>query len=292
MTAAIQGRAATLRGLLKSDGIIVAPGAFNAFTAKILETAGFPVVYLTGYGASANLLGAPDFGLLTLTEMSDHAARMTQAVSVPVIADGDTGYGNAINVRRTILEYERAGVAGIQLEDQVNPKRCGHMQGKEIIPASEMVQKLRAAVDARQDKDFVIIARTDARGLVGLDEAIRRAQMYVDAGADVIFVEAPESREELARIAKEVKAPLLANMIEHGRTPLLRAAELEELRYKIVIFPLAMLYASAKAVMHCAKVLREQGTTESVIANMLAFHEFNDMIGLPKYKELEARYRP
>jgi len=284
-------RTATLRSLLKADGIIVAPGAFNAFSAKIIEQAGFPVVYLTGYGASANLLGAPDFGLLTLTEMADHAARMAQAVGVPVVADGDTGYGNAVNVRRTIAEYERAGVAAIQLEDQLHPKRCGHMEGKEIVPAGEMVQKLRAAVDARKDPDFVIIARTDARALVGMDEAIRRARMYLDAGADVIFVESPQSREELAKVAKEIKAPLLANMIEHGKTPLLSAAELQDLGYKLVIFPLATLYMAAKAVQDCARVLKQTGTTGSLIPRMLPFHQFNEMVGLPLYRQIEDKYR-
>lgn len=287
----IGSRTAVLRNLLKADGIIVAPGAFNAFSAKIIERSGFPVVYLTGYGASANLLGAPDFGLLTLTEMADHAARMVQAVSVPVVADGDTGYGNAINVRRTIAEYERAGVAAIQLEDQLHPKRCGHMEGKEIIAAEEMVQKLRAAVDARKDPDFVIIARTDARALLGMDEAIRRARMYMDAGADVIFVEAPQNREELARVAREVKAPLLANMIEHGKTPLLSAAELQDLGYKLVIFPLAALYMAARAVLDCAQVLMQTGTTESIIPRMLPFHQFNDLVGLPLYREIEGKYR-
>lgn len=284
-------KTAALRSLLKADGIVVAPGAFNAFSAKIIEQAGFPVVYLTGYGASANLLGAPDFGLLTLTEMADHAARMVQAVSVPVVADGDTGYGNAINVRRTIAEYERAGVAAIQLEDQLHPKRCGHMEGKEIIPAEEMVQKLRAAVDARQDPDFVIIARTDARNLLGLDEAIRRGRMYLDAGADVIFVESPQSVEELAKVAREIKAPLLANMIEHGKTPLLSAAQLQDLGYKLVIFPLATLYMAAKAVLDCAQVLMQTGTTESAIPRMLPFHQFNDMVGLPLYRKIEGKYR-
>lgn len=283
-------KTATLRKLIADEGIMVAPGAFNAFSAKIIENAGFPVVYLTGYGASANLLGAPDFGLLTLTEMADHAARMAQAVDVPVIADADTGYGNAINVRRTIAEYERAGVAGIQLEDQIHPKRCGHMEGKEIITGEEMVQKLKAAVDARKDPDFVIIARTDARALLGLEEAIRRARMYADAGADIIFVEAPQDQAELARVAREVKAPLLANMIEHGKTPLLSASQLHTLGYKIVIFPLAMLYAATKAVMSCAHILKEEGTTVNAIDDMLPFHAFNDLIGLPLYRELEKKY--
>jgi methylisocitrate lyase len=280
-----------LKKLIEGDRIVVAPGAFNAFSAKIIEKAGFPVVYLTGYGASADILGAPDFGLLTLTEMAEHAARMAQAVNVPVIADGDTGYGNAINVRRTVMEYERAGVAAIQLEDQVSPKRCGHMEGKEVIGAAEMVQKLRAAVDARKDPDFLIIARTDARAVLGLDEAIRRAKMYLDAGADVIFVEAPQSREELARVAKEVKAPLIANMIEHGKTPLLTVKELEDLGYKLVTFPLATLYAAAKAVQDCVSELMRTGTTEGAIPNMLPFHEFNKLVGLPEYRDMEAKYR-
>ncbi|NPV71978.1 MAG: oxaloacetate decarboxylase [Firmicutes bacterium] len=280
-----------LKKLLSGDRIVVAPGAFNAFSAKVIEKARFPAVYLTGYGASADILGAPDFGLLTLTEMADHATRMAQAVSVPVVADGDTGYGNAINVRRTIVEFERAGVAAIQLEDQVNPKRCGHMEGKEVIDTAEMVQKLRAAVDARKDPDFIIIARTDARAVNGLDDAIRRAKVYLDAGADVIFVEAPQSRDELARVAREVKAPLMANMIEHGKTPLLTTRELEDLGYKMAIFPLATLYAAAKAVQDCVGELKRTGTTEGAIPNMLPFPEFNNLVGLPEFRELESRYR-
>lgn len=280
-----------LKQLLSSGKIVVAPGAFNALSAKIVEQAGFPAVYMTGYGASADLLGAPDYGLLTLTEMANHAARMAQAVNVPVIADGDTGYGNALNVRRTIQEYERAGVAAIHLEDQVMPKRCGHMEGKQVIDAKEWAKKIEAAVDARTDQDFVIIARTDARAVYGLDEAIFRAKMAVEAGADVIFVEAPQSIDELRKVRDAIDAPLMANMIEHGKTPLLSVDELQELGYNLVIYPLATLYMAAQAMIEAMAELKKTGTTAGLIDRMLAFHEFNDLVGLKDFQALERKYQ-
>jgi methylisocitrate lyase len=280
-----------LRKLLSSRKIVVAPGAFNALSARIIEQAGFPAVYMTGYGASADLLGAPDYGLLTLTEMANHAARMAQAVNVPLIADGDTGYGNAINVRRTIQEYERAGVAAIHLEDQVMPKRCGHMEGKQVIDAKEWAKKIEAAVDARTDSDFVIIARTDARAVYGLDEALSRAKMAVAAGADVIFVEAPQSVDELKKVADTIDAPVMANMIEHGKTPLLSVDELQELGYSLVIYPLATLYMATQAMREAMKELKDTGTTAGLVDRMLAFHEFNDLVGLKDFQALERKYQ-
>ncbi|MDK2881772.1 MAG: 2,3-dimethylmalate lyase [Bacillota bacterium] len=280
-----------LRKLLSSGKIVVAPGAFNALSARIIEQAGFPAVYMTGYGASADLLGAPDYGLLTLTEMANHAARMAQAVNVPLIADGDTGYGNAINVRRTIQEYERAGVAAIHLEDQVMPKRCGHMEGKQVIDAKEWAKKIEAAVDARTDSDFVIIARTDARAVYGLDEALSRAKMAVAAGADVIFVEAPQSVDELKKVADTIDAPVMANMIEHGKTPLLSVDELQELGYSLVIYPLATLYMATQAMREAMKELKDTGTTAGLVDRMLAFHEFNDLVGLKDFQALERKYQ-
>ncbi|MBE3519144.1 MAG: oxaloacetate decarboxylase [Firmicutes bacterium] len=280
-----------LRQLLTSGKIVVAPGAFNALSAKIIEQAGFPAVYMTGYGASADLLGAPDYGLLTLTEMANHAARIAQAVNVPVVADGDTGYGNALNVRRTIQEYERAGVAAIHLEDQVMPKRCGHMEGKQVIDAKEWAKKIEAAVDTRTDPDFVIIARTDARAVYGLDEAISRAKMAVAAGADVIFVEAPQSVDELKKVRDAIDAPLMANMIEHGKTPLLSVDELQKLGYNLVIYPLATLYMAAGAIREAVNELKKTGTTAGLIDKMLTFHQFNELVGLKEFQALERKYQ-
>lgn len=284
-------KTAQLKQLLSSGKVVVAPGAFNALSAKIIEQAGFPAVYMTGYGASADLLGTPDYGLLTLTEMSNHAARIAQAVNVPVVADGDTGYGNALNVRRTIQEYERAGVAAIHLEDQVMPKRCGHMEGKQVIDAMEWAKKIEAAVDARTDPDFVIIARTDARAVYGLDEAIARAKMAVAAGADVIFVEAPQSVDELKKVRDAIDAPLLANMIEHGKTPLLSVDELQELGYNLAIYPLATLYMATQAIREAMTEFKKTGTTAGLVDRMLAFHEFNDLVGLKDFQALERKYQ-
>src|SRR5262249_38699013 len=210
-----------LRQMLNSPGIIVAPGAYEGISARLIERHGFQAVYMTGAGTAASVLGQPDIGLTTLTEMATHAAHIAGCVSLPVIADADTGYGNALNVIRTVREYERAGVAAIHLEDQLSPKKCGHIAGKAVIPAKEFAEKVRAASENRIDPDFIIIARTDARAVNGLDDAIERAQLYREAGADIIFIEAPTSREEIERIAKEVKAPLLSNQVPGGRTPAL-----------------------------------------------------------------------
>lgn len=280
-----------LRQLLTSGNIVVAPGAFNALSAKIIEQTGFLAVYMTGYGASADLLGAPDYGLLTLAEMANHAARMAQAVNVPVVADGDTGYGNALNVRRTIQEYERAGVAAIHLEDQIMPKRCGHMEGKQVIDAREWAKKIEAAVDTRTDPDFVIIARTDARAVYGLDEALSRAKMAVAAGADVVFVEAPQSVDELKKVRDTIDAPLMANMVEHGKTPLLSVDELQKLGYNLVIYPLATLYMATRAIREAVAELKKTGTTAGLVDKMLAFHEFNELVGLKEFQALERKYQ-
>src|SRR5215471_2585298 len=237
-----------LRQMLNAPGIIVAPGAYDGLSARLIERQGFKAVYMTGAGTAASALGQPDIGLTTLTEMTTHAAHIASCVSLPVIADADTGYGNALNVIRTLREYERAGVAGFHLEDQVFPKKCGHIAGKAVIPAREFAEKIRAASENRTDPDFVIIARTDARAVNGLDDAIERARMYRDAGADVIFVEAPTSREEIERIVKEVKSPLLSNQVPGGRTPALTVSELEQLGYKIVIFPAVGFMAATLAI--------------------------------------------
>src|SRR5688572_24943060 len=226
-----------LRELLNQLDIIRSLGAHDVFTARLIEAAGLETVFLGGFGTSASLLGLPDVGLITLTEMADAVRRMAQRVSIPVVADGDTGHGNLHNVVRTVREFERAGAAGILLEDQVTPKRCGHFEGKQVIAADEMVLKFKAACSARRDPDFVIIARTDARAVEGLDAAIARVNRYAAAGADVCFIEAPQGLDELRRIPREVKHPLLVNMLSGGVTPILPVAELEQLGYKIVVCP-------------------------------------------------------
>ena len=284
-------KTALLKQLLKAKPLLQAPGAFDVLSARIIEMAGFKTVYMTGYGTSASVIGQPDVGLLTMSEMAERARNIASAVEVPVIADADTGFGNPLNVSRTVRVYEQAGAAGIQLEDQVFPKRCGHMLGRRVIPKEEMIQKIKAAVDARQDPDFVIIARTDARTNHGLDEALARGKAYEEAGADVLFIESPESVDELSRIAKTFpNTPMLANMIEGGRTPFLPAAELEALGFAVALYPTGPLYAAAKAVKGYVEELKSKGTTAGKVADMLAFQEFNDMIGLPQYNKLEERY--
>ncbi len=237
-----------LRQMLTGPGIIVAPGAYDGFSARLIEAAGFQAVYMTGAGTAASHLGQPDLGLTTLTEMATHASHLAGCVALPVIADADTGYGNVLNVVRTVREYERAGVAGLHLEDQVAPKKCGHIAGKQVIPTGEFCDKIRAAVEYRTDPDFVVIARTDARAVTGLDDAIERANRYAEAGADVIFVEAPQTQDEIARVAREVKAPLLANMVAGGRTPSVKFSELERRGYKIVIYPAVCMMAAVQAI--------------------------------------------
>jgi carboxyvinyl-carboxyphosphonate phosphorylmutase len=249
-----------LRTLLAEPGILVAPGAYDGFSARLVEAAGFRAVYMTGAGTAASHLGQPDLGLTTLTEMAVHAAHLASCLTVPLVADADTGYGNALNVVRTVREYERAGVAGLHLEDQVAPKKCGHIAGKQVIPAREFADKIRAATEYRTDPDLVVIARTDARAVTGLDDAIERANLYAEAGADMIFLEAPQSAEEMARVARDVKAPLLANMVPGGKTPSLTVAELERLGYKLVIFPAVCMAAAVTAMESALARLGQTGT--------------------------------
>lgn len=279
-----------LRKILSTDQILVAPGAHDVLTAKIIEQAGFNAVYMTGYGTSASLLGKPDVGLLTMTEMAQRAANMAEAVNIPVIADGDTGYGNAVNAMRAVREYEKAGVACIQFEDQVLPKKCGHMLGREIVPKEEMVGKIKAACDARRDPDFMIMARTDARTNYGIDEAIERGKAYEEAGADILFIESVESIEEMKRVTSSFNVPVLANMLEHGRTPLLSAKELEEIGYDLVIFCVSSTYVTAKAVSDLMQTLKKEGTTKGYINKMIAFEDFNKLIGLPEIRRIEQKY--
>ncbi len=279
-----------LRQMMTGKQIVVAPGAHDALTAKIIEQVGFSAVYMTGYGQAASHLGKPDVGLLTLTEMVARASNIVEAVNVPVIADADTGFGNAVNVMRTLREYEKAGVAAIQLEDQVAPKKCGHMTGRQVVPKEEMVGKIKAAVDVRTDPDLMIIARTDARTVHGIGEALERAKAYEEAGADILFIESPESVEEMKQITTSFKVPVLANMVEGGRTPFLPVGELEQLGYDLVIFPTASTYLVTKALTRLMTVLKETGTTASLIPEMITFEEFNDLIGLTKIREIESIY--
>jgi carboxyvinyl-carboxyphosphonate phosphorylmutase len=285
-----------LRELLAGPDLIVAPGAYDALSARLIAQAGFPAVYMTGFGTAASVLGQPDVGLLTMSEMVSRAAAIAAVIAsvagdLPLIADADTGYGNPINVRRTIREYERAGVAGLHIEDQVWPKKCGHMEGKQVIPMDEMVQKIRAAVDARQDPDFVIIARTDANAVHGLEDAIRRGKAYHEAGADVIFIEAPRSMTELRSIAQAFPGvPLLFNWAESGKTPPLPLEEIRTLGFKLVIFPVSLLFAATYSMIGLLEVLKQGQTPASYSSQMVTFSQFTDHIGLPDIQALEKRY--
>ncbi len=279
-----------LRKRLQEKEILVAPGAHDVLTARIIEMTGFDAVYMTGYGTSASLIGQPDVGLLTQTEMFERAINIVNAVEVPVIADADNGFGNAINVQRTVRLYEKAGVACVQLEDQVSPKKCGHMMGRELITMQEMVGKIHAAVDARENGDFMIMARTDARTEFGIEAAIERGKAYEEAGADLLFIESPETEEEMKTITTSFNVPVLANMIEHGRTPLLSAQKLEDIGYDLVIFCVSSTYAAAKAVQDLMNTLKAEGTTEGFMDRMIPFEKFNRMIGLPDIRAKEEKF--
>lgn len=281
-----------LRQLLAGPELIVAPGAYDALTARLIAQAGFPAVYMTGFGTAASVLGQPDVGLLTMSEMVARVAALAEvAGDVPLIADADTGYGNPINVRRTVREYERAGVAALHIEDQVWPKKCGHMEGKQVIPMDEMVQKVRAAADARRDADLVIIARTDAAAVTGFDDALKRGRAYREAGADVVFIEAPRSPEQLDAITQTFTGvPLLFNWAESGKTPLLPLDEIRALGFKIVIFPVSLLFASTYATLRMLDRLKHGQTPAGAAASQVTFSEFTDHIGLPDIQALERRY--
>ena len=278
-----------LRELIDGPGIVVLPGAHDVLSARIIEQAGFPVVFTSGFGLSASALGVPDVGLLTMTESLDRVHRVVDAVSVPVVADMDTGYGNPLNVVRAAQECVKLGVAGVILEDQLWPKRCGHMEGKNVIPQQEHVEKIRAAVYARGDGDLVIIARTDAIAPIGLKEAIRRGHAYAEAGADIIFIEAPQSVDQLKAIAADFDVPLFANMIEGGKTPFLSAQELEDLGFKMVVYPLSGLFAATSAIQEMAQHLKATGST-SGYDRIVSFSEFEKVVDLDHYKELESQF--
>ena len=271
--------------------MIVAPGCYDAFSARLVEYVGFEAVYMTGAGVSAGLVGVPDIGLLTMNEMVDTARRIAEAVSLPIIADADTGYGGPLNVRRSVQQYENAGICAIHLEDQKMPKRCGHLKGKHVVSRAQMTDRIKAALDARTDPNFLIIARTDARATHGLKEALERGLLCLEAGADVIFIEAPEGRaemEEVCRIFSNV--PLLINRGGGGKTPALSLAELEQMGYRIAIFPGDAQKAAGKAMVDVLRVLKGTGNTTSVQDRMLGFEERFEILGLNRFREIESRY--
>ena len=280
-----------LAEMVRGPEPILAPGAYDALSARMIEQAGFPAVYMTGFGTSASLLGRPDVGLLTMSQMVDNARRIAQAVELPVIADADTGYGNPLNVIRTVQEYELAGVSAIHIEDQAMPKKCGHMENKQVVPTAEMTEKIHAAVEARRSNDFLIIARTDARAVEGLDSALRRAKAYREAGADILFIEAPQDKEEVAQVARAFPdVPLLFNWAEGGKTPPMPLQQLKELGYRIVIFPISALLVAAKAIRAALAEIKTEGTPARIFPDRASFQEFNEMIGLAEIQQLERRF--
>ncbi len=283
-----------LRSRLAEKRLIVGPGIYDAFGARLVEQAGFEVAYMTGNGVSASLLGRPDVGLVDLTLLAAHAHRVAAAIDIPLICDADTGYGNAVNVKRTIEEFEAAGVSAIHLEDQVSPKRCGHLPGaRPVVSMAEHRKKIEAAVAARRDPDFVIIARTDAAPGFGLDEAIRRGREYRAAGADVIFVELKQaSEEELKRVTGEIDAPHLVNVDEAGKVARLSAADLERLGFRLAIYPGLARYAAGYGIREALKALRTDGSTKGARDRMLTFMEYNDVLRLPDIEDWERRFLP
>ena len=270
---------------------LVIPGVYDAIGAKIVEKIGFEAMFQTGYGTSATLLGMPDYGFIGSTETIDNARRICHAVSVPVIVDADTGYGNALSVNKLVRELETAGASGIFLEDQKWPKRCGHMKGKEVIPKDEYAEKLQAALDARSDKDFIIVARTDARATEGLDKAIERGLFYKKIGADAIFIEAPKTIQEMQKIGNSINAPLVANMIEGGATPISSKSKLHSMGFKIILYPLSVLFSNTFATFQTLKELKKFGITKKSKKKMVNFDQFNEIVELSKYTKLEKRYK-
>jgi methylisocitrate lyase len=276
---------------LKERGQLVMPGVYDALSAKIASRTGFEVIFITGYSLAATLLGEPDFGLLTQTEVVAAAQRICSVVGTPVIVDADTGYGNALNVIRTVRDLRRAGAAGMFLEDQVWPKRCGHMKGKQVIPLDEQLKKLKAAIEAKDGRPFFIVARTDSRQSLGLNEAITRGIAFKEAGADAVFIEAPESRDEMKEIARHVPGPLVANMLERGVTPLMGSQELKSLGFELIVWPLAPLYGVAQSLTDIYGTLRLHGSTLAILDRLMPFNQFNDIVGLDEKYALDAKYK-
>jgi len=280
-----------LKSLLAGERCIVAPGVADAFAARMVGMEHFEACYMTGFGTSLTRLGMPDIGLLTMSEMVDNAARIVDACGLPLVADADTGYGNPMNVRRTIREYERAGVAGVHLEDQAWPKRCGHLAGKRVIPTAEMAAKLKAAVDSRRDADFVVMARTDAIAVEGFEAALERGERYREAGADVLFIEAPTSMAQLETISRRFTGvPLLYNMAASGKTPDLDNASMARFGFRIAIFPNWLLLAAIPAMRRMLRELKNKGSVAEIRKEVATFKEFTDIAGLPEVQALEDRY--
>ena len=280
-----------LSSLIKSKKPLVIPGVYDAIGAKIAEKVGFDAMFQTGYGTSATLFGMPDYGFIGATETVDNARRISNAISIPLIVDSDTGYGNALSVWKLVKELESAGASGIFLEDQKWPKRCGHMQGKEVIPQEEYTEKLGAAIDARENKDFVIVARTDARATEGLDKAIERGLQNKKTGADAVFIEAPKTLDEMKKIGKEIKSPLVANMIEGGATPMNSAQTLNKIGFNIILYPLSVLFANTFATMNILQELKNTGTTSKYKQKVVNFDQFNNLVELDKFRKMETKYK-
>ena len=290
-----QARAAApgrkLRALLRPERTLIAPGAFSPMPAKLVEQAGFEAVYMPGGGTAMNRLGVADLGLVSMTEMVDNAAAIAQSVRIPVIADGDTGFGNALNVQRTVREYERAGVAAIHLEDQQFPKRCGHLIGKSLIPLQEAALKIRAAVEARSDPDFMIIARCDALALAGMEETVERCRAYLDAGADMLFVESPRSLDEIAQIPRSIPGDHLFNVAAGGKTPFLSSEKLCSLGYRLMILPNFTALVAIKAMAEALAEMRRVGNVTTILDRCASFSDFTTLGGLPHLQELEQRFK-
>ena len=280
-----------LSRMIKSKKPLVIPGVYDAIGAKIAEKVGFDAMFQTGYGTSATLFGMPDYGFIGATETVDNARRISNAISVPLIVDSDTGYGNALSVWKLVKELESAGAAGIFLEDQKWPKRCGHMQGKEVIPQEEYTEKLGAALDARENKDFIIVARTDSRATEGLEKSIERGIQNKKTGADAVFIEAPRTLDEMKKIGKEIKAPLVANMIEGGATPMNSAQTLNKIGFNIILYPLSVLFANTFATMNILQELKNTGTTSKYKQKVVNFDQFNSLVELDKFKKMETKYK-
>jgi 2,3-dimethylmalate lyase len=279
-----------LRQLLRQPGIIVAPGAYDCLTAKLIEREGFPVVYMTGAGTAVTRVGKPDLGFATLTEMLANARAIASTINVPLIADADTGYGGALNVYRTVQEYAQAGVAALHIEDQAFPKRCGHLDGKEVVPLTDMVVKLRAAGAARTDEDLVIIARTDALAVTGLDDTLRRCAAYAEAGADVLFVEALRTQEEIDRVRREVDVPLLYNFVEHGKSPLIPVSQLAALGFKMVIFPGSLMLSVYTLAQRILREIQQHGTTATLLGEMGSVVDLFNLMGMQEALALDAQW--
>ena len=285
------GRRAALRALVARKHGLVVPGAYDGISARLVQDAGFPAVYMTGYGTAASRLGLPDLGFAGLGEMADHARNLAAILDVPLIADADTGYGNALNVRRTVQAYEAAGVAALHIEDQVAPKRCGHLAGHQVVPRGEFAGKIRAAVEARTDPEMMIIARTDAISAVDLDEALRRGEAAVKAGADVLFIEAPRSEAQVERVARAFDTPLLYNYAPGGRSPLLPFARLRELGFAIILLPVDTLLFAVQAIRGFLAEAKARDDVRSLSDRYMPFGEFNELIGVTAQLALAERYR-